>query len=157
MMASLQPFGEAHAVKCEVAADALRLCGTLRLEVRGWSMLPAVWPGDTLVIERVEGYRISKGDLVLFNRDRRLFVHRVVTTGVDGSSVLTQGDAMLAPDPVVQESELLGRVSMILRKGKSIAPRRNQSFSARAVAALVRRSELAARVVVGVHGGRQIS
>ncbi len=64
---------------------------------------------------------------------------------------------MPAPDPVVQNSELLGRVSLIVRNGKSIAPRRNQSFSERAVAALVRRSEIAARVVVGVHGARQIS
>lgn len=157
MKPSPQPFGEVHAVKCGLAADVLRSSGTLRLQVRGWSMLPAVWPGDTLIIERVASNCLSKGDLVLFNRDCRLFVHRIVARDVESSSVLTRGDAMPAPDPVVQNSELLGRVSLIVRNGKSIAPRRNQRFSERAVAALVRRSEIAARVVVGVHGARQIS
>jgi hypothetical protein len=86
-----------------------------------------------------------------------LFVHRVVTRDVESSSVLTQGDAMPAPDHVIPDSELLGRVSLIVRNGKRIAPRRNQKFSERAVSALVRRSEIAARVVVGLHGARQIS
>jgi len=156
MTLSPQPFGEVHAVKCELAADVLRSSGKLRLRVRGWSMLPAVWPGDTLLVERIESDCVSKGDLVLFSRDRRLFVHRVVTRDAESSSILTQGDAMRAPDPVSQNSELLGKVSLIWRDGKRIAPRRNRKFTERAVAALLRRSEIAARVVVGVHGARQI-
>ena len=121
-------------------------------------MLPAVWPGDTLVVEHIESDAVSEGDIVLFGRDQRLFAHRVVTksNGRD-SKILTQGDAMPQPDPPVSDRDLLGKVSFILRNGKCIEPGKTLRFSERAVAALVRCSESAARVVVGVHGMRQTS
>ena len=78
-----QPSAELHALKCELAGEVLRSSGRLRLRVTGWSMLPAIFPGDTLVIERANGESLGKGDIVLFHRDRRLFVHRV--SGTSGS------------------------------------------------------------------------
>jgi len=152
------PSGDANALKCELAGEVLRSSGTLRLRVTGWSMLPSVMPGDTLVIERIDGAAVSEGDIVLYHRDRRFFVHRVVTKGqAQNPEFVTRGDAMPAPDPPVSGSDLLGRVSFILRNGKCIEPNRNLRFSDRAVAALVQRSTFVARVVVGVHGLRQTS
>ena len=57
----------------------------------------------------------------------------------------------------VTKRNLLGKVSFIVRNGKCIEPRRSLRVSERAVAALVRSSDIAARVVVGVHGMRQAS
>jgi hypothetical protein len=150
-------LGDAHAVKCELASQVLSSFGTLRLRVMGWSMLPSVWPGDTLVVESIESGSISEGDIVLFGRDRRLFAHRVVTRirVLEGRQFLTCGDAMTVPDPPVSESDLLGRVAYIVRNGRSIEPRRSLRPFERAVAALARSSESAARVVVGVHALRQ--
>ena len=45
---------QGHALKCELAAESLRLSGRLRLRVTGWSMLPTICPGDTLIIERAD-------------------------------------------------------------------------------------------------------
>ena len=118
-------------------------------------MLPAVWPGDVLVIERATRGDVSKGDIVLFGRDRRLFAHRVVAKSIEDCTILTRGDAMPAPDPVVRENELLGRVSSIIRNGKCIAPSPALHFAERVVASVVRSSVIAARVVVGVHGMQQ--
>ena len=155
MKSCSQPFDDAHAVKCELASEVLCSSGTLRLQVTGWSMLPAVWPGDVLVIERVTTDEVSEGDIVLFGRDRRLFAHRVVAKRLEDSTILTRGDAMPAPDPVVRKNELLGRVSSIVRNGRGIAPRSALHFAERVVASLVRSSVMAARVVVGVHGMHQ--
>ncbi|MGO9084534.1 MAG: S24/S26 family peptidase [Candidatus Sulfotelmatobacter sp.] len=151
--------GEAHAVKCELAGDILHSSGTLRLRVMGWSMLPSLWPGDTLVIERVESGAVSEGDIVLFGRDRRLFAHRVVakSSPAGDTRILTRGDAMPQPDPPLSEHDMLGKVTSVVRNGKCIEPSRTPRLSERAVAALVRNSEIAARVVVGVHGMRQTS
>jgi len=146
----------AAALKCELAADVLRTSGKLLLGVTGQSMLPAVWPGDTLVIERAGSDAVSEGDIILFGRNRRFFVHRVVKKGIHGrSEVVTRGDSMPQADPPVSESEVLGKISFILRSGKCIKPARTLRFRERAVAALVWRSRIAARVVVGVHGLRQ--
>jgi signal peptidase len=156
MKLSTQALDDAHALKCELASEVLRSSGTLRLRVMGWSMLPTVMPGDTLVIERIHSDALSGGDIVLFSRDRRFFVHRVVTMRKpENTAIVTRGDAMPAADPPVSGTDLLGRVALILRKGKSIEPSRTLRFSERAVAALVRRSDFAARVVVGVHGMRE--
>jgi signal peptidase I len=116
-------------------------------------MLPAIFPGDTLVIEPANSESVGKGDIVLFHRDRRLFVHRV--SGKSGNArdyqIITQGDGMPNPDPPVSSSQLLGKVSFVVRDGRCLEPARIPGFSMRAVAALVRRSSSAARVVVGVH------
>jgi signal peptidase I len=148
-------LGDVNALKCQLAGEVLRSSGTLRLQVTGWSMLPAVMPGDTLVIERTHHDTVAPGDIVLFGRDRRFFVHRVVATSQPQSdAVLTRGDALPAADPPVPANDLLGRVSLILRNGRHIQPRRRPRFSERAIAAWVRRSDFAARIVVGVYGVR---
>jgi signal peptidase I len=153
------PFADdAHAIKCELAGEVLRSFGSLLLRVTGHSMLPSVMPGDTLVVERISIDAAAEGDIVLFGRGRRLFAHRVVTKiETQNAAILTRGDAMPAADAPVSESDLLGRVSFILRNGKCIAPSRTRRLSERAVAALAQRSDLAARFVVGVHGLRRNS
>jgi signal peptidase I len=139
--------GESHAIKCELAAEILRSSGKLRLRVGGWSMLPSVFPGDALVIESSESNEVVEGDIILFSRDRRLFAHRVVKrANGTGHELVTRGDAMPVADPVVRGNEMLGRMVLIQRNGKSISPRKRMRFAARAVAALVRNSGIAARV-----------
>jgi signal peptidase I len=144
-------------LKCELAAEVLRSSGRLHLQVNGWSMLPSVLPGDTLMLERACGEHISPGEIVLFHRDRRLFAHRVIAKRGQGSElrIVTQGDGMARPDPAVSESELLGKVNFIVRDGRLVEPRKIPGLSQRAVAALVRRSSAAARLVAGIHGMRR--
>ena len=157
-MNSTQPIPtDAHALKCEMASEVLSSSGSLRLQVNGWSMLPSVLPGDVLIVQRASGHEVAEGDIVLFGRDGRLFAHRFIGRTLEGSRLLTRGDAMSASDPPVREQELMGKVTFILRDGRCIEPRKTLRAPARAVAALVKRSVFAARVVVGVHGMRQAS
>jgi signal peptidase I len=154
MNSTVAGFDAAHALKCELAAEALISSGSLRLQVTGWSMFPTIWPGDTLVIERIGTDAVREGDIVLFQRDRRFFVHRVITACSD-RSVVTQGDSMPLPDPLVSEQELLGKVSAVWRRGKCLKPQNRLRFAGRMVAALMRRSEVAARVVASCTASRQ--
>src|SRR5438876_11761043 len=96
-------------LKCDLAADVIRRFGALRLRVNGFSMLPSIWPGDIACVSRVAAYR--PGDVVLFSRKGRLFVHRVVE--MSGGAVVTRGDSMLDADPPVALSDVLGRVEAI--------------------------------------------
>ncbi len=158
MKTAVPVSSEVHALKCELAGEVLRSSGRLFLGVTGWSMLPTVMPGDTLVIDCVPCDTISEGDIILFGRDRRLFVHRVIDKSQPhNTGIVTRGDAMPTADPPVHESDLLGKVSFILRNGKCLQPKKTMRLPERAVAAVVQRSTFAARVVVGVHGMRQNS
>jgi len=157
-MSSSSPWlSESHALKCELAGEVLRSSGRLRLQVTGCSMLPTICPGDVLVVDRARAEEVSEGDIVMFGRDRRLVVHRVVKGGSEDSRIITRGDAMPRPDAPFASSDLQGRVSFILRNGRRIEPRKTLRVSERAIAALVQRSEIAARVVLGIHGMLQTS
>lgn len=147
------------AVGCDLAREVLRTYGRLRLGVTGWSMFPAVWPGDTICVERAIVNEIVEGAVVLFSRDERLFAHRVVKGAADGkgSYIITRGDAMRDPDAPLFNDELLGRVTGIIRNGRFIDAGSGPRLFARAVSALIQRSDIASRVVVGVHGLRAAS
>ena len=150
-----------HSLKCELASESLRVSGILRLKVSGWSMLPTIWPGDMLVISRLDERELFPGEIALYQREGRFIIHRVLSKSTGGiSHVLTRGDAMLQHDAPVRSDDLLGKVDFILRNGKSIEPSKSLCLSQRAVARLARRSEVAARVIVGIqqmYGTLQIS
>jgi hypothetical protein len=136
----------AHSVRSDLAAESLRLSGTLRIRVTGWSMLPTIWPGDTIVVNTADDNQIVAGDIALFRRNNDFFVHRVIGKSAP-MEVLSRGDCMPQPDPPFASSELLGKVQFIVRGEKRIEPSRNVSASRRAVAGLLR-FESAARIAV---------
>jgi len=103
-----------------------------------------------LLIDRSDAEGIAEGDIVLFGRDRRFFVHRVVKKNLGGSQILTRGDAMPHPDPSFAERDLLGKVSLILRNDKFVVPRSRLNLPERIISALVQRSVVAARAIVAL-------
>ncbi len=145
--------GRADAVKCELAGEVLRSFGSLRFRATGWSMLPSVWPEDTLVIERITPHQVRVGDVVLVGRDGRLCAHRVVSMaeGSDNPGWITQGDANSTPDEPVNEGELLGRVDYVIRAGRLVPVPAKLTVVNRMIAKVVRRSETAARAIVYLH------
>ena len=134
--------------KCELAREVLRSRGKLRLGVTGWSMLPTIWPGDTLVIESLDPEDIATGDVVLFARDHRLFVHRAVKDNNRKHGFITRGDAMPHPDTAVDSSELLGRIVFLVRDGIRFEVPGNSGFASRMLAAIFQRSYWATRIFV---------
>lgn len=115
--------------KLDLAAEALRRCGTVRLRVWGTSMLPSVWPGDLLTIQSAGFDEIVPGDIVLVLRGNRPFVHRLIQKqgAQDSVSWITKGDAMPHNDPPATASQLLGRVACIRRANRSFVPSRRTS------------------------------
>ena len=147
------PRDSEHALKCELAAQVLRSFGTLRLEVTGLSMLPSVWPGDILFVERRDMREIVVGDIVLFARQGKLVAHRVLykTAVGDKPQAITQGDGLLSPDDPVTPTELLGSVRHILRAGEYVEPGVGLNFWARVAYKFVRRSAWIARILAFAH------
>lgn len=89
-------------------------------------MLPSLWPGDLLTIERAAYDAVVPGDIVLVMRDNRFLVHRLVETRQVQDCLLwiTRGDAMPQNDPPVAACELLGRVTGVSRGNRSFVPSR---------------------------------
>jgi signal peptidase I len=134
-----------HAAACELAEEVIRKFGTVRLRVQGTSMTPAIRPGDTISIQRTHPREIETGEIIFFSRDGRMYAHRVIRrVHADGEiKFITQGDRMQHPDPAVSAAEILGRVVMIERGQRRIAPPSHIGTAARALGTILRNSERA--------------
>lgn len=103
-------------------AGQLEQHGRIHLRVRGSSMQPWVRPGDIALIRQAGIDGVRCGDVVLFQREDRLFVHRLVEKRgtLRDAEFLAKGDAHPGPDGVVDDELILGRVICIYRGDKRI-------------------------------------
>ena len=103
---SLPPFmtsilGSREDPKLALVGEMLRRRETVRLELRGTSMLPSLWPGDLLTIQSAAYDELVPGDIVLVLRDNRFFVHRLVERRQDQDCIwwITTGRRSAAERP----------------------------------------------------------
>jgi signal peptidase I len=141
------------AAKCALAVASLRAFGVLRLRVTGSSMLPSILPGDVLWFRRCAANEARTGEVVLFTREGRLFAHRLIARSA--GRLVTQGDGVTAPDPPLEPEQLVGRACRILRRGRMLRPATRLSLTGRVVAAVVRRSVGAGRLLTRLSGPQE--
>ena len=148
----------ADSLGCELAGEVVRKFGRVRIRVTGTSMIPAVWPGDVVVVERREVAGMGRGEIAVALREEGLVAHRVVSPSdadamSDGSArnLITRGDALLRADAPLREEELLGAVIAIERGHGTIEPQRELGFAGQLLAALAQRSNFAANLLVRLH------
>jgi signal peptidase I len=104
----------------------MRLQGSVCLRVLGGSMTPWIRSGDLVFIKRYDFERVSAGDVVLFERAGRFFVHRMmgpeqtVRAGEKVVRLITKGDALDGLDAPVSPEEFLGRATRIHRGHRHI-------------------------------------
>jgi hypothetical protein len=83
-------------------------------------MLPALWPGDILTIQRVPLDGLAAGDVIMVSRGRCVVVHRLVT--VRDSHLILRGDALAENDPPIQVSAFLGKIFHVQRGQRCTNP-----------------------------------
>lgn len=109
-------------VSAALVGEVVRSFGEVRLGVLGTSMAPSVLPGDVVSVRLARPDEICVGEIVLFSRGGRFFIHRVVSmSGAPAMPCLiTRGDRLGHDDPPVQSSEFLGRVVSIERGDRKV-------------------------------------
>ena len=132
--------------KCSLVAEVVGLSGQVRLKVTGVSMLPAVWPGDILTVNRNSPEDLIPGQIVLCYRNDSLVAHRLISR--TGNHLITRGDALPCCDAPFRDDEILGQVVSILRNGRRIDP--SPAWWHAAGCWLLRRSQLFTRVLLAL-------
>lgn len=132
---SIAPRSSENAEGSALVADALRrggdLPGRVRLRVYGESMLPSLWPGDVVEIESCSLDNVQPGEIVLAQREGRLFLHRFIAH-CPPNAFLLRGDSMPGPDPQYAREALLGRLVNSADKGYGVsAPALRPGFRAK--------------------------
>ena len=145
-----------ESLRLELAAEVLRDFGDLRFRASGGSMLPTIFPGDVLMVRREPIAAIRLGDVVLSRRIGRFYAHRVVRieNHASGVRLITRGDALVYEDFPASESELLGRIPALIRKGKRIGLAAAPNAAGRLFQWVVRHSDLLATALLRWHASR---
>ncbi len=102
--------------------------GSACVSILDGSMFPWFRSGDLVFIRRCDFERVCAGDVVLFEHDGELLLHRVIrrirnvgAAAADVATVLvTKGDARDGEDAPVSASEFLGRAIRIHRRRRHI-------------------------------------
>jgi len=131
--------------------------GWLRLRATGASMLPTLWPGDLLTIQSLSLEQVEPGDIVLWTRGGRFFVHRVMRklTAGAASLMVTRGDSMPQEDQPAGPEELLGKVIEVGRYRSRTVPGRRLSLLHHVLARVLCRSALCQQLALRLHARRE--
>lgn len=126
----LQPQGlvtssieERELGRCALAQESLRRFGRLRFRAYGTSMLPAIWPGEVLLVEALPPSQAQPGEVWLTAQHGRLVAHRVlrVEGPAEPVSAVCRGDFLDVEDPAVSGDAILGKVTGVYRDGGKVA------------------------------------
>jgi hypothetical protein len=101
-------------------------------------MLPVIWPGDVLLIRRVEFQDLQCGDLVLHSTSgNTLGLHRVVERQAD--SIKVRGDFFASGGDRISPNEALGRLALIQRGSLRLVPKGELNWAQRVFRLSIRR------------------
>ena len=86
------------------------------------SMLPLIRPEDEIVVRKDPLNTLRRGDIVVFEKYRELYTHRLLRKRMSGSemTLVTKGDNSFRADDPISEKDLLGKVTKIRKGNKSI-------------------------------------
>jgi phage repressor protein C with HTH and peptisase S24 domain len=104
-----------------VIVDLLARGHAVQFRAHGDSMHPVIREDDVLHVEPSK--QIERGDVVLVLAPRGLTAHRVIARR--GAQLVTRGDNAPAPDDAIDESQVLGKVTYVMRDGHRRTVSRN--------------------------------
>lgn len=142
-------FDGRSASGCELVAEVASRFGEVRFKATGFSMLPAIRPGDLLTVRRCGLAELQEGQIALYQREGKLVAHRLIHLEED--RLITRGDSVRRKDTPIGESDLVGRVVSISRHGRSVSPA--LSLGGHAGSFILRRSDICLRAAALVARG----
>lgn len=89
------------------------------LSVQTGSMVPAIWPGDAVLVRQAPLSQINSGDIISYVSPLHpglIITHRVERVDAASGTVVTKGDKAALADPAVPIASILGRVDYLVPK-----------------------------------------
>lgn len=113
----------------EVSIRLLSEGKSLRIKAGGYSMFPAIRPGDIVIIAPVNNLsNLIPGDIIVFRRDSGFVLHRLtdIRYQKEIAFYITRGDSSMNEDKPVTADKISGLVIAIETKRGKIKPHRNK-------------------------------
>jgi signal peptidase I len=112
----------------EISLNLLAEGKLLRIKPAGYSMFPAIRPGDVVIIAPVKNRsNLTPGDIVVFKRDSDFVLHRLTDIRNHEENILcvTRGDSSTNEDKPITADEIIGVVTTIETKRRRMQPHRH--------------------------------
>lgn len=116
------PGDELLALSHELAGDGIIL--SYQSLPSGASMWPFIRAGDRIFVEHVPEHALRVRDVIVFRHPGgSLIAHRLlkIETTPAGRMYYTRGDALRVMDPPIPYTGIVGRVTRIARRGRTIS------------------------------------
>ncbi|WP_282039842.1 hypothetical protein [Saccharicrinis aurantiacus] len=98
----------------EMIADGV----SVEIPVHGLSMFPCYLPGDVVKVIPIDFNNLKKGDVVFFERQKRIVFHRLIKFDHTKGQYLTKGDGLINFDKIINRDKLLAISILHKRNGK---------------------------------------
>ena len=117
----------------DVSLSLLAEGKSLRIKPDGYSMFPAIRPGDIIIIAPVKNRsNLTPGDIVVYKRDSDFVLHRLtdIQHMDDNPVFITRGDSAMNEDKPITAEEIIGIVTTIeTKQGKTMPHRRDINYN----------------------------
>lgn len=107
------------ALAAAAAIERLRAGRSTELTARGVSMRPFLAEGDRILLDPCAAAALRPGDLVAFEREGALIVHRVLSVSRSSGRVLEKGDGLVTVTALRPE-QALGRARSVRTDGTRV-------------------------------------
>ena len=106
----------------QTVRETIRSEKAISLQVTSGCMKPIICPQDRVIVRESRLENLKPGDIVLFERDSTLHVHRFLKKCFYDKEcfLLSKADTSLLADEPVPEAQLLGKVIRIVKKARAI-------------------------------------
>lgn len=114
-----------HIFLKEVSLSLLSEGKSLRIKAGGYSMFPAIHPGDIVIIAPVHNQsNLIPGDIIIFRRDSGFVLHRLTDIRHHEKNIffITRGDSSMNEDKSITEDKISGVVTAIETRRGRIRP-----------------------------------
>ena len=151
----------AEPVFTNLICDLLTDGNSVKFRAPGNSMYPTICDGDEVTVTPIDAVSIHKGDIVLYRHKSFVIAHRVMRiierskallrsdledsqnrSSSEALQYILRGDAAIVFDDPVNADQILGKVTLVERKGRHIDPyslKATICFNARRLAARLKR------------------
>ena len=113
----------------EVSLSLLAEGKSLRIKPTGYSMFPAIRPGNIVIIDPVDSPSdLIPGNIIAFRRDSGFVLHRLtdIRHRDDNIFFITRGDSSMNEDKPITADKISGVVTAIETKQGKIKPHRHK-------------------------------
>lgn len=111
----VRPARSTADVATPFVVELLARHGAVWVREASWSMSPLIREGDEVRLVPLEPQRITQGALIAYRQGEGLVLHRVLASSEAG--VITKGDALASPDPLVGWQDVVARAAGLRRAG----------------------------------------